>query len=537
MSILFSQVSMAIKNTLSQISKSSVWALIIFVSIAFAFMNLMMPIASDDLMYSYPIRDFLSGISDKFPWAELKEHWIYRYNYDNSRFGNVIFPFILMGPKWIPAFISGCAVAITLILCNKLISVYRNSSGMFITLIAMFVIVMPWYDEMFFTCFVINYIWATCLSVAVLYIFFKHANPPKQKYKQVLLLIVSFLAGGFHEGMSLPIFLALSVYIALNHHTTTKWQIAITATLLPGLIFLLTSGGFSERISINTTLEYLSKFYLVLKYNYCILLFIGTIIVCLTFKRGRNIIKQIPSSILLVFLIIAFISYGIHVLNQFAARVGWMCQLSSFLGCIYIWRQVLPNKATLLSTLYSTILTIIIALHLSLSCYYGYNISKEFDIVLERYQQSTDGTVFADITTEHDVSPFVLKKPYYELFTYTWNIGWFDIYHSGKKKFLAVVPESLRDTDISNATKIPGNAPFYQYDGHFIIPAEAIGMTEPIEHHEIEFLTTFEGYSKPVRYLMAFYTSAYDGRNYVYAYPTRIATDLWRSKIVSIDSL
>lgn len=375
---------MVIDKILSNISKSSVWSLIIFVSIAFAFMNLMMPIASDDIMYSYPIRDFLEGLSDKFPWEEILDHYRYRYQYDNSRFGNMILPFILMLPKWITAIISGITFATTLIICGKLVLVFRNSSALFITLIAMYVIVMPWYDQMFFTCFVINYIWATCLSVAALYIFFFHPKAPKQKYKQALMLITCFLAGGFHEGISLPIFIALSFYIIINHRIVTKWQIAVTLTLLPGIIFLLTSGGFAERVSINTTFEYIYNFYLVLKYNYCIILFIVTILACTTFKKGRNIIREIPHSIVLVFLIIAIISFGIHIFNQFAARVGWVGQLSSFLGCIYIWRQILSDKVTIFSALYSIIITLLVAIHLSVACYYGYNIKKEYDTVLER---------------------------------------------------------------------------------------------------------------------------------------------------------
>lgn len=494
----------------------------------------LMPYKGDDLTYMMPMRDYINGIDDKFPLKNIIYAIRQRYRYDNIRLANDILPFFLLLPKWIPALLNGMMVLILFEFSRKLALIERGALCAVSLLFAMSVVFLPWYDQMFECCFAFNYVWSSTLALVYLYYFASHPQRPRKSIQSASLIMLGIVVGAFHEGISLPLFGGLAVYLLVNHTKTTRWQLLLCLCLLPGLILLLTTPGIAKRSTFVTHFSNITNLSL-LKYHVPLILFL-ILLLFSVLRYRRQFAKLLITSPLLIITATALLSFGIHLINQFAPRVGWTCTLFSIIGIFYLLHGLYPAlyRPGLSASAIGTLVAVATLVHLGAATYYAIKLRREFDNVISIYRTSGYGTVFYDIISEFEVSPLLLKKPYFE--TFTWSISCLSLsnwYSENPDKYISVVPTSLRGIAASEMQSVPGNNSILEYKGNYIIPRQ---FSE--SGFEALLCTTFDDGSVKVHPWHFAPYCAKDSILYTYCHPQRIGIQhMLGKKIIRIDRL
>ena len=181
------------------------------------------------------------------------------------------------------------------------------------------------------------------------------------------------------------------------------------------------------------------------------------------------------------------------------------------------------------------IITVAVALFLLLHyivvVYYAINIRAEFENVMEEYDKSPDGQVFADVTYDYQASPLAWKKPYFEMFTYDLIMNWYEEYHNSRVKDMRVIPTCLCDAENLDAIKVKGDNPFMIYNGHLFAP---IKEDEKINDavYEIDF-----GLTKKKLKCSNFIFTTSSGKKYYFSFPQRATVHRWIGEIEEMNEV
>lgn len=493
-----------------------------------------MPYKCDDTLYMMPIRDYINGIDDSFPLRNIIKAFKERYRIDNIRLANDILPFFLLLPKWIPALLNGIMVLILFDFSRKLALIERGALCAVSLLFAMLVVFLPWYDQMFECCFAFNYVWSSTLALVYLYCFVTHPRRPVNSVQSAGLIILGIVVGAFHEGISLPLFGGIAVYLLTNRNKVTRWQLLLCLSLLPGLIMLLMAPGTSFRFTVLTQYGIISILS-PLKYHVPFIIF-ALLLIVFTLKYRRKFFRMFISTPLVIITVVSSISIVIHVVLQFAPRVGWTCILFSIIGIFYLLHELHSSfyRPKILLSSIGTLVGIAILTHLAAAAYYAVKLRDEFNNVLALYRTSEDGTVFYDIISEFDAPRLLLKKPYFETFTWSLPCSYFSNYYSKPPhKYISVVPKAMQGVPASKMHHVPGDNSLLEYNKHYVIPYQISKWG-----FETSLLTTFDDGSTAYHPWHFVPYCAHDSTYYTYCYPRRIAiAHMLGKKIVRIDRL
>lgn len=131
------------------------------VTLAFGFLYIVQPKAWDDYWFT---RDIFHNAYDQNGfynfWEGIKEGFIKRYAFDNSRMCNTFAMFALLIPRWIPAGITMGVFAAAYSLLLKLAGIRKGQLKAF-TLATLCLLFFPtWHDSFFALVYFFNYTWA-----------------------------------------------------------------------------------------------------------------------------------------------------------------------------------------------------------------------------------------------------------------------------------------------------------------------------------------------------------------------------------------
>ena len=502
---------------------------IAFVTIAHVVIYLIMPYTCDDYWYMTPLRDYFMGIDPSFPATELWNNWVEHYQTDNIRFSNIVFSLFLLLPKIIPSIISGLFVGAMLILSAKISGINSRNPLMVLLLTLMISFMLPWYEQMFSLCFSFNYIWASALALYIAHVFFIK----KRSTGVVTSLLLGVILGAWHEGFSLPLLGGFVVYLLSNSSHVNRSRIAIILGLVLGLLWLISAPGLQINVEHKTkSIEIVLILKKIVLYHIPYLILIFSTIVALIKRSTRCFVKD---SMFIALCTISTIGVSLNLVLDVGVRTGWMGYLFAIIATIYLWKNIKNAKYCQVKSRVKHVLAIAIALFLSIHyiivIHYGVKVNNEFEYVLEEYEKSEDGVVFADVTYDYQVSPLAWKKPYFENFTYTWVAYWIDQYYNCGKK-LRVIPTCLSNAESLRGEKVEGDNPFMIYQGFLYAPINDNSQFKPEVYYEIDF-----GHTKKVLMCSNFKFTTERGKNYYFSFPQRATVPLWFGKIKSINAI
>lgn len=448
-----------------KISKIENSAIIVFLCvllcIGFYLMYAYAHYANDDYYYLYPFYGY------KINGAELSFdnlfNWVNAQLSYNIRLANIMTILLLLLPHWVVDVFS-VAITVLLIRCvMKLLNIDNIVSLSMSVLVTGFIFVMPWYDQIFYIAFRLNYVWASAVALLFICLYFDK-DLESSKIKKFAIIIVAFIASMMHEGISVPILIGIIIQIILSKEKISGYKIAVILFFCVGIIFLIFSPGINSRIVGTMQLRSLIS-YIIYFIGYNFPSFIFVLLVILAIIRGHY---QKMVSLKIPFYVAATMVGCIIFMIFPVIRASWFPTLFSIIGLIVMLRDVfcvrIKHKQITILVLY-----ILAVVHLYISCYYAHIIYKQWDLIAEKYENNVNSNFYTPITLEKDIPSVVMGKAYgfrHQQWGNSIMRLMSDFYRINQGVY--AVPDCLKSINKSDLVKIKGDNPFYQV-GHYIL--------------------------------------------------------------------
>lgn len=505
------------------------WGCIVTVAVVHILIYVLFPYSCDDYWYMSSIADYCKGIDRSFPAGDLWACWVDHYYSDNIRLSNIVFTLSLLLPKFIPSLLSGLLVGIMVWQSGKLAGISWRNPLLIIIMTLMIMFLLPWYEEMLTQCFAFNYIWASALSLLLAMIFFAEKQP-----RFYMSLLLGVLLGAWHEGFAVPLLLGFVAYSVLSRRNVNPSRVAMMVGLMIGVLWLISAPGLQMKVGYNmvqlTMSAVINKMVL---YHTPLLLMIVSIVVAMMRRTSRGILRN---PMLVALIVVGISGSGLNFITNIGVRTGWVGYLFGIIATINIWHTMKGEKYVPMWSAVKKVSVVILGTfllaHYVTVVYYTVKIRCENDYVLEQYQKSPDGVVFADVTYDYEASPLAWKKPYFETFTYTLITYWLDGYYSHHDKRLRVIPACLQNASRLNGDKVAGDNPFMIYDGHLYASIKEGDKCNEEDYYDVDF-----GLTKKRLKFSNFNFVASNGELYYFAFPQRATMHLWIGEIKSINKV
>lgn len=428
------------------------------------------PWMTDDVWYSYYLHDYLEGIDTSFPWQAITDTWSDHYMTDNARLGNIILPFLLIAPKWIAATILGgftawIAAAMTRLAPGKQWSLSLLSLAMLLVTFAF-----PWHECMFGICYGLNYIVPSAFMLVAVRIWLEPGE--KHIYTGWLLCLVT---GFWHEGFAVPLGTGLAASMIFFRELRSWKRAAMTACLIPGFVWLISSPGFFHDTESYGLVPPLQNWAIVAKLHVALIIYI--LLVC--FKAIRQ--KHIRLSPLTVIVLgVALMSMYINVRVLRGERPSWPSHVIASAGIVAICARMLSTQwLTLTRRSVTAIIAVaaLLAVHFGVTVHYTLILRRGMDRAVDQLRADPYATAFTKIIPPEQQPLIAWRKPMSEAWD-PWNnhnlARYFRIKDSKtdkKEGNVMTAPEALRKAGPQAGKPVAGSTALREIDGYMFIAA------------------------------------------------------------------
>lgn len=437
--------------------------LISLIFISFAYCFFVYPVALDDYWF---LSDFKAGREAGGNVVDgLVNFWDWRIHYDNGRLANMIGIAFLLLPKWITAAISVIELLVSYLLMCRLAGVTRRDFNA-AALMAVFVAVgFPWHDSIFTSVYSFNYLWAVPLMLIAAVAALRATTT-----NCFLMFAGGVLLGGWHEIYSLPVLVALGIMMLAGFLQWRRDRVFLLAGLCVGLAWLMLIPAWSNRVGADVSLTPSSYMLVQLMYHFMGWLpFMSLWLICLCVKKWRKVV--VDPVVMFVF-IACLVIIGVQ-LTVLKARAGFPAFILSYIGLVRILRQVwqsafIGNRMP--ASLIMTILLGLVAVHMAVVDVYMKRMADELSAIKNVYDRHTERpvTIFADITYDWEIPPFVLKKTFFERHSHGWHYKCYNMW--SKLPLHHIVPASLKYYRAGMGDEIEGTADARLWNGYLVMP-------------------------------------------------------------------
>lgn len=398
---------------------------IFFILISLGFM--LYPYIGDDISYRLPFKGYFIcgqevGISD------IWDAYLMHCKYENSRIANLFMCFLLFLPQWLCGLMSAAMALLSIRYGAKITGVELSPSAICF-LMATFVLLMPWIDQIYIFDFQANYLWAGtfCIILAYIVVSSKIKNIP-------VLLVISVFVGAWQEATSLPLLVGVGALTILHHRRyLTGQSLTVMLGLLIGLTWLYFSpGGASYRGTAERAFG--NRMNILVLYALPSLTYCGFAIFSMLKMRRLS-----PSDTLL--LPIALTSTLIGLLLPMGPRLLWISVLASLIGLTgHIYHRESKGRSILGYSLFA-----LMALNLIAVGWVSWKERKGYEDVRKASLRNSDQTVFIDMTLREDAPLLAFQKPYYNVFAQFANNRIISIFYRTDGQITKVVPLALKE--------------------------------------------------------------------------------------------
>ncbi len=241
--------------------------------------------------------------------------------------------------------------------------------------------------------FAVNYLWTSTALIYFILFFRKTATTSSSNsfVKVIFLFLVGFLVGSMHEGFSLPLIGAISLYLLVNRKGVNRGLIFMFLGASLGTMLVLFSPGILGRGSSSLrSLDW--EELLIIKMDvlrYSKRLFLLLIVMILYMYRHKNLFMSFVSNRLLELSFIVFDFLFVLSLPHYSQRVEFPLELLSLLLFIEIVLNstFVTNKLNYISSFF----LIIMIVHALFTMHYAKLTKVEYEEMITEYHQSPKG--------------------------------------------------------------------------------------------------------------------------------------------------
>lgn len=425
--------------------------MIAYITIAYAVVYWFMQYSGDDLSYLSAFHGlngcptgYYDAVTDFFPrW--VVRHWVFV----NGRFSNNLFAFSAL---WFPRAVNVAIVAVAtgaMIWLMVKMSRFREdgvSGKMF--LVAIIAFVLPWWDSFMVYDVMYNYVLSSVLvlGVAGVFLYRRWWIGTASKPMLILWCSVALLAGGMHEAASVPVLVAMIVYLWYTGGfvSLSKNEKLVGWCFVAGTAWCFLSPGVWMRLGSGVEPDD-TLLLLLLKSDFIpLILYIFLALKACT-QLGRRELSERLKTPWLVFVLASVGSFIFSAVSGIVGRSGWFVTLYALIA-LFMWGNMSEWRLSrAVGYVVSIFLAALIAIHYFEFAKWQVRVGQEVEKLIELYAESPSGNVYMDVTPDTDVPVWVLGKTrgvpdaddYYQKVC-------FDGYFGGGDKKLAVLPVEIK---------------------------------------------------------------------------------------------
>lgn len=495
------------KKMNSKKTVTTIYILSGIVILFFAFYYIATPRSSDEYALLTGLKEYGTDDTGCFNfWQGMKLHTIDRYNFDNVRIPQILFPaLIYLFPRWIIALFTSCLFATILISINKISTAVFKDFGWFTAFMLLFICAIPWHDTMFYTVFQMNYTWPAALMLISIVLLSKGTVAP------LWMFLLCLITGLWHETFGITL-IGGSILLMICNRRVKADVLAATIGATIAVVFLGLAPGTDVRVeeSLSPQLSYI--FYHPIGIAYLLL---WAWMIC---RRKWQAIALERHFIIIAGGIGAAILLNILIPYH---RVAFTAYLLAAFGLPALLQRVIDIKRLKKVIIVASCLVwCFLIAHLSAAAAGIWRINRNDAELMKILQEApSEGAVFANIPLPQDFTPLALRKPntthyYYPSYSYYYIGKYYNI------SDFAIFPSAFRSYH-GEGIKCPGNTDLVYWQGHLIGPEESI---ERVNYREIyvKFGSTIKSECIGFHYF-----TADDGRRWCAAYILRPGLYFW----------
>lgn len=423
--------------------------LLLFMFICYAVFELFMPYSGDDLAY---IDSTVNYVNERTVW-HMPFKWAGHWLGSNGRFANMIFLSISpIFPHWLMALLN----AIFIMMMIYFIVVLCNFRGKDVTgkvfVISIITFAFCWWDSMQVYDCIYNYILSTALGLIFIKGIIKN-KAVKTKWGTWGLVLLSFVAGGMHEAMSVSLLCGIVAYAFMNrkfYTTLTRSHRMALKAFACGVVIVFFAPGIWIRFGGNITPDD-PLHILLLKSDFLALGMLAMLCVGMCFAPWRKKIIAAAHTPWIIFVVASIASMCFSAVSGIIGRSGWFAQVFALIAIVKWANDHNFRINRILGGILSTTLIAAIVMHLVEVTRWQVKVGKEVEIVTEMYKKSSRGQVFFDATWDNQLPWWNLNKnrgvpdadDLYLLAT-------FSDYYGKSGNPLVVLPSEVSNIDFSN---------------------------------------------------------------------------------------
>lgn len=421
-----------------------------------------------------------------FPLDAIVEIWKDHWKDDNIRLGNLMAPFLLLGPKWLWSSLTVIMWMMAIYLLGKFAGVDMRRSPLVVVLLAMLSFYMPWSEQFGGLVFQINYLATTLLSAILLIEFFK-GKAASDMPALAMLFLLGFVTGWWHEGFGVPICMGAVAVLLLYRKYRNKRSAAVILGLLTGILIMVFTPGMQNRT--RAYLQHIGLRWLDISgFIYvwspgCIALFSGALAgIKVGFKRVWNDPKA-------AFLLVSgLVSLGIMLITINRLRGAWWYYITAVVCTVYFIRTGFGRFWSRYSLRNGVIVVPLLVLCLVYWGSVGYAVMNMREDIEQGFYEGLEHPEKSRFCRYASVSDLPLMSGYLPLVwkdyeeLYDIPLLWVrkelpntDYYTYGAKDFSrGGIPEGLRYVTSESGCEIEGNRGIRIFKGSlFMKPAQA----------------------------------------------------------------
>lgn len=377
--------------------------------------------SGDDIYYASIYKAYITGDSPfpgLAPWLDFFRHHAETFN---GRFGDKLLPLYMCLSPILRAAISALTVFATLLYSCRLVFGHdsmRHTGSVAVG--ACMILLMPWYDTGLLSCMFINY--ELGFLVALMWVWYYVSPRRLTKRNTAPLLLLSLLAGSWHEGFSVPLWAGAVIPLLMHKELRTRKAYLLAAGLTAGILFTVTCPGFWVRFDREFGNIIFFKSDLIVGGSLPAMGVIAAIFMLWRryISEKQSYLSGAEASYLTAYIVLVAVSAAIILTtNSHLFRAWW---LADGLSVIILFRACRNLKMSRQVKNAFIVLTAIFALvNLASSVKHQYLIFAEAKQIIAQYLKTPDGLVYHDISAPGNVSLLTLRKVQRDFYTCSYS--------------------------------------------------------------------------------------------------------------------
>ena len=402
------------------------WVTIIFAALISGLIYAERPYVHDDLQYLLSNTEWIS--THHPAWLRWPTHVIGCWLDLNGRLADST------NMLWIgamPPVISGFAEVLMMfgMYAGMILWLSRLGYGINIRILttALMMFGLPWWDGYGLFVVHINYVWGSTLLLILLYLIL--CKPPRNTLTSILMGILAFICGAWHEAIGFPLLAALCIALPFTPALRNRYTLPVVIAAIMGGIYSFTSPAAWGRLdAVSQSIPDDPLIPLILKTVPIPLILLIILVIKLTRnpKRLWTLLTD-SGSLIGVMSAISLISAAMAISAGVVGRSGWFAQLTAYIALLALIAQTRKQKNkkdgskeiekeggnrwyTLLAGIVGILICMLMITQTITYYIYQRQFDKETENIIKAYYTSTDGVVHHPLPTYSNAPVWLLNR-------------------------------------------------------------------------------------------------------------------------------